>query len=404
MLKALLVDLDGTLADTIPYLYKAYCDFLAPHGVAGTHEEFQSLNGLTKGEVLQQLAATHSLQGHLDFHIDHDYPSCPVFPFARECLLYAKERGLKIAIVTSAKKSLVEAFTKRHKIDVDFVINGEEVQRGKPWPDIYLKALEVVNVRAEEALAIEDAPHGITAARGAGIPTLPFQDDWHEVFEHLKREKIAHPSFIFHPITADFKVVEQKRKPPVRQAEVDEIWEVKRKQNPRLFNGEIFRFLSFDGACLKGDFVSYKEYVAGLEPIVPVAVNGVIEAEGAILMGRRALHLHSSPGLWETVPAGTIDPEGLDIFKQIKVELFEETDLKEEEIVRLAPFAIVQDKIDQTWEICFSIEVKKRRAVSSPEGEYIELKWVRREDLLSFMEKERRAIIPFNRYLLASLL
>lgn len=411
MIKALLIDLDGTLADSLPLLYRVYCGFLSGYGFEGTEQEFASLNGLTLLEVMKALVKKYSLSEeperlveHYKGTLDHAYKQgLDIFPFAKSCLIYAREKGFRLALVTSAKKELAAAFLQQHGLTFDEVITPGEQDRGKPSPDIYLRALRTLQIAPEEALAVEDAAHGLTAARAANIRTVHFQNNWEDVYAIVRKLEAAHPDFHYHPIDTHFEVVARPGRPAEKNAEVERLWREKRRENPKLFNGKIFSFVSFD-KVLSGEFVDYKDYLCGARPIVPISVTGVIHTKDAVLIGKRSAQVSVCPGLLETPPSGTIDPEAeeggrINLLKQIRKELTEETDLPRD--LPITPFALIEDKKGGTWEICFWIPLKERREVSSNE-EYETLFWVEKKEIPAFLEREYENLIPFTRYLLAT--
>jgi beta-phosphoglucomutase-like phosphatase (HAD superfamily) len=64
--RAVFVDLDGTLVDTLPVLKNVYRSFVAEYGCIGSEDEFERLNGLSLTEIVVQLAHTHRLPGGPD--------------------------------------------------------------------------------------------------------------------------------------------------------------------------------------------------------------------------------------------------------------------------------------------------------------------------------------------------
>ena len=93
--------------------------------------------------------------------------------------------GLKILIVTgSGQKNLIERVQRDFEgyITRDRMVTAFEVKRGKPYPDPYLKGLQIAGVPAGEAVVVENAPLGIRAAVAAGIDTIavntgPLEDE-----------------------------------------------------------------------------------------------------------------------------------------------------------------------------------------------------------------------------------
>jgi HAD superfamily hydrolase (TIGR01509 family) len=89
----------------------------------------------------------------------------------RDYLRDAKRLGLKIGVASSASDAYVCGHLERLAVrdGIDAVVCREHVARGKPFPDLYLRAIDQLGVVADEAIAFEDSPNGITAAKAAGL-------------------------------------------------------------------------------------------------------------------------------------------------------------------------------------------------------------------------------------------
>lgn len=88
-----------------------------------------------------------------------------------DVLQWAKKKGIKTAIASSSPRFLVDEVMRLLGIGkyFDCTVSGDEVERRKPNPDIYLKVLEEMGMTAEEAVAVEDSGTGVKAAKAAGI-------------------------------------------------------------------------------------------------------------------------------------------------------------------------------------------------------------------------------------------
>ncbi len=86
-------------------------------------------------------------------------------------IIGALRAKMKTAIVSSSEEALLYRAAGYFGVDKEFdlVVGREEGERAKPEPDVYLKALSKLGVDAKEAVAVEDTPRGIAAARAAGI-------------------------------------------------------------------------------------------------------------------------------------------------------------------------------------------------------------------------------------------
>lgn len=178
LLKALLVDLDGTLADTVGALYELYRNLLTPYGIIGTEAEFSELNGKSLKEIVAFLKARYHLPvAEEKFFEDYQsyvralYQEIPLFPFVDQTLEMVKEAGVKLVLVTSAHMQLARLFLESHDLTLDAIQTSEGLP-GKPSPEIYKSALQLAGVGPELAVAIEDSENGFKAAAGAGIYTL----------------------------------------------------------------------------------------------------------------------------------------------------------------------------------------------------------------------------------------
>ncbi len=177
MLKALLLDLDGTLADTDPLHLLAWREVLRPFGLevdeALYKERFsgrlnpdilKDLLGLGGEEAEKVIARKEALFRELAQGLK---PTPGLMDFLRE----AKGRGLTWGVVTNAPRANALYILKALGLDPPLLVLAEAVGRGKPDPLPYRVALRRLGLAPEEALAFEDSPAGVRSALGAGIPT-----------------------------------------------------------------------------------------------------------------------------------------------------------------------------------------------------------------------------------------
>ena len=184
--RALLLDLDGTLADSLGIMKVVYRRFMQGAGRTPTDAEFDRLNGppIAEGvrilKYIHGLAAPHAeLLARYQELIEEVYGTVPPSEGARALLEAAKARGLTVGVVTSNGEARTRAWLARTGLEglVDVVVGGDAVARGKPAPDPYLAALKRAECEAKNACAVEDSPLGAIAACAAGIPTLALLHD-----------------------------------------------------------------------------------------------------------------------------------------------------------------------------------------------------------------------------------
>jgi HAD superfamily hydrolase (TIGR01509 family) len=188
VIEALLFDFDGTLVDTESVDLRTWHEVFEAHGVAVPLDRFASRIGTLAGpDELDELDAL------LDVPCDRDAVLAtrrrrelellelePLRPGVREYLEQAEQLGLRVGIVSSSSHSWIDGNLRRlGLLDgwTTVVCADGDTTRCKPSAALYLEALEELGVDADEAVAIEDSPNGITAARAAGIFCVAFPND-----------------------------------------------------------------------------------------------------------------------------------------------------------------------------------------------------------------------------------
>lgn len=183
-LDAVLWDLDGTLIDSEPYWHVAERRLAAEFDVPWGPEHEAALVGVDLWDgarmmiglgvrmdadaIVQRFAreVTERLEEHVPFR-----------PGAGEMLVALAERDVPTALVTMSTRSIVDVVlgAMRTQLGIEpfaTTIAGDEVSRGKPFPDPYLQGLEALGARPDSSVAFEDSVPGTTAARDAGIRTV----------------------------------------------------------------------------------------------------------------------------------------------------------------------------------------------------------------------------------------
>jgi HAD superfamily hydrolase (TIGR01509 family) len=183
LLKSLIFDFDGLILDTETPEFQAWQDIYQEHGHELPAEEWL---GIVGGDGLSGFDAASHLVSLVDnqpdaaalrrrhrAESDARIASQPILPGVNALLLQARKAGLKLAIASSSSHSWVDSHLSRLGMldKFDSIICSDDVPPGrtKPNPDLFLKALEALNVRPAEAIVFEDSLNGIRAAKAAGI-------------------------------------------------------------------------------------------------------------------------------------------------------------------------------------------------------------------------------------------
>ncbi len=178
MLKALIFDMDGTLVHSDPVHLQAFSEILGPEGIVIDEEIYRSsIIGHTNESIFA------SLLPHLTVHEHEKLADLKEAAFRRlaldlepleglvDVLNWAEKKNIGLALVTNAPH-----LNATHMLDVlglterfQVKITIDQVARGKPDPLPYLTALERLGLAADEAIAFEDSPSGMKAAKAAGL-------------------------------------------------------------------------------------------------------------------------------------------------------------------------------------------------------------------------------------------
>jgi HAD superfamily hydrolase (TIGR01509 family) len=178
-LSAVILDMDGTLHDTEGVYHQALQEAVRAVGFAVTDAFCHSLIGIPGPESDAMLMA----------HLGADFPFAefdrryeehrnnalatvvPLKPGALELLDELGRGTMKVAVATSASRRAAELHLGRSglRAHLPVVVTRDDVVRGKPHPDVFLRAAELLGVPAKQCLAVEDSFNGIRAAHAAGM-------------------------------------------------------------------------------------------------------------------------------------------------------------------------------------------------------------------------------------------
>ena len=192
---AILFDMDGVLYDSMPNHSKAWSQAMEQFGMHMTPHDVYLNEGATGHDTVVRISLRDRGYEASEQEINDIYgykaalfrsmPEARVMPGALEVFRKTTAAGLKILIVTGSGQKNLRARVQREYegyITRDRMVTAFEVKRGKPYPDPYLKGLQIAGVPASEAVVVENAPLGIRAAVAAGIDTIavntgPLEDE-----------------------------------------------------------------------------------------------------------------------------------------------------------------------------------------------------------------------------------
>jgi HAD superfamily hydrolase (TIGR01509 family) len=178
LVRAVLLDIDGTLVDSNDAHAQSWVDALTQFGHPVSFERVRWLIGMGGDKLLSELGIDKEspLGQRIDarkselFARDH-LPHLAAFPRARELLLRLIDAGLELVVATSAKKDEVDALLERcgARDLVPTRASSDDAESSKPAPDIVHAALARAQVPPGAALMLGDTPYDVQAARRAGV-------------------------------------------------------------------------------------------------------------------------------------------------------------------------------------------------------------------------------------------
>lgn len=175
--RGLIFDCDGTLVDTMPVHYRAWSKALALHGLSLPEDRFYAFAGAQsptivatiareQGVTCDPVAVAHEKEEYYEASLRDLDPIPSVVEIAR------REHGIrKLAVASGGRPPAVRTSLAVIGIEqlFDVVVGMGDVPRGKPAPDLFLKAAQLIHVPPEHCLVYEDGDLGIQAAIAAGM-------------------------------------------------------------------------------------------------------------------------------------------------------------------------------------------------------------------------------------------
>jgi HAD superfamily hydrolase (TIGR01509 family) len=185
-LRSIIFDLDGVLADSEPWWNQIDAKLLAEHGVTYRGEHHQNVVGVSYRLAVEfykkafgvSAPTEEMMRRRGEIATEFFANRIGLFPYVKEVLEELRQMKLHLAVATSSVSASARPFLDRHQLTgfLEVIVTGEEVERGKPAPDIYLCAAEKLSVLADACLVVEDALPGVAAAKAAKMRVAAIPD------------------------------------------------------------------------------------------------------------------------------------------------------------------------------------------------------------------------------------
>jgi HAD superfamily hydrolase (TIGR01509 family) len=180
VIKAIIFDFDGLMVDTETPAYESWLEIYREHGCEFPFHLWARVLG-SGGDEFDPCAYLEQQAGYaldraaiLDRRWQRKQAlgeGQPLLPGVEEYVAAAQQLGLKLGVASSSSRRWVTGHLDRLTMSrfFDVIITAADVTRVKPDPEIYHTAVQALGVAPEHAIAIEDSPNGVRAAKGAGL-------------------------------------------------------------------------------------------------------------------------------------------------------------------------------------------------------------------------------------------
>ncbi|UYZ21978.1 beta-phosphoglucomutase [Mesobacillus jeotgali] len=184
LLKAFIFDLDGVITDTAEYHFLAWKALAEDLGITFTREDNEELKGVSRMDSLEKILELGGRSGdfsaqekeslaekkneHYLTLIQNITPE-DLLPAIKVLISDIKAKGLKLGLASASKNAFTVMESLGMKSEFDIIVDAKTVVNGKPHPEVFLRAAEMLGVEPEACIGVEDAAAGVKAIKSAGM-------------------------------------------------------------------------------------------------------------------------------------------------------------------------------------------------------------------------------------------
>ena len=200
-IEALIFDLDGTMIDSMRVWKDIDDDYIEKYQLVVPEDFHEGMEGLSYTETAEYFLKVFPTLPKTVEELKNEWYEMALYKYSHEMELKegleelireVRTYGVRIGIATSNDRGLVEACLVGMGVSelVDTISTSCEVKKGKPAPDVYLKAANDLGVSPEKCLVFEDVPMGIMAGKNAGMKVCAV-DDWFSAAQIQRKKELA---------------------------------------------------------------------------------------------------------------------------------------------------------------------------------------------------------------------
>lgn len=186
-MKAVIFDMDGVIIDSEPIHFEVDIQTMKDFGCSISKEELNKYVGTTNEYMFTDIKNKYKLDKSVEEIINYRCElvkrkviesDLVAIEGIIDLLKNIKSKNIPAAIASSSPRDFIEVVVSKFGIEDYFscILSGEEVENGKPAPDIYVETAKKLGISPEECVVIEDSKNGVLAAKKAGMKCIGFKN------------------------------------------------------------------------------------------------------------------------------------------------------------------------------------------------------------------------------------
>lgn len=189
MIKAVIFDMDGVLVNTEPLHFSVSQKQFTDLKIEITPELYSTFTGNSNRNIYQKIINQFNLDESLDsllytknklfVEAFHQHKNLRLMPGVLDLIKDLYQNGMQLLVASSSEMHIIDLVFERFSLNKYFShkISGEDFPESKPNPEIFLKAIKLSKMNAENCIVIEDSTNGIKAAKAAGLYCIAYKGD-----------------------------------------------------------------------------------------------------------------------------------------------------------------------------------------------------------------------------------
>jgi len=188
MRRCVIFDMDGVIIDSEPLHHKCEREMFSSFGIEVSNDEHSAFMGTTDESMWTQVNEQHGLpmsvadamQMKKKLYLTQlkNEPNLRPIQYIPELIAELSKNGFLLALASSSPIEQIEYILNEFELEPYFqsIVSGEDVERGKPSPDIFLEVAQQLGISPEQCIVIEDSNNGVRAAKDAGMMCVGFKN------------------------------------------------------------------------------------------------------------------------------------------------------------------------------------------------------------------------------------